>query len=275
MTIEPHDIDWPRLDDPAGPALPIGDDDARRMIEHALGGVRSLEGRSARAPHVRSWRTVLLVAAAITIAAVAVAAVGSVVRPFSSTPEPRPAAPSPAPSAAPPVGATARPSATQTPEVDVAPPAPVGDVPAVRATGRVVERGRTAPAPTVEAGAELERANRLRSQMRWSEANAAYEHVIQLAPTSRDAQTARIASADLRLRQLHDPAGAQRLFTEAQRRGGPLAQEAGWGLVEAHRALGDRESEARAISRFLEAFPSSAMAAQARARAAELSSSSR
>jgi hypothetical protein len=117
----------------------------------------------------------------------------------------------------------------------------------------------------------LARANELRAQKKWREAEAAYRRVLELAPGSPEAQTARIAAADLRLHQMHDPAGAEGLFGKAQQQGGALGEEAAWGLTETRRARGDKPGEARALEQFLAAYPQSALAPRARARLAELS----
>ncbi len=117
----------------------------------------------------------------------------------------------------------------------------------------------------------LESANRLRAQRKWREAEAAYQRVIQVAPSSAEAQSARVAAAALRLEQLHDPQGAERLFDQAERRGGTLSEEAAWGLCETRRARGDREGEAHALGQFLRSFPEGVMVPRARQRLAEIS----
>jgi hypothetical protein len=268
MSTDQDDVRWPRLDDPRGPARPIDHEDARRMIEIALDSAQPLA--PVRPLRARRWRTTLLVAAAITIASVAAAAIA-----LRAARAPLPPLP-PLSSAS--SGALA-PGATDSPSVaEVAPSLPSAD--AARSPVQVGDASAMAPAREnaaagrrADPGHELARANALRGQRKWHDAEAAYERVRRIAPDSPEAQAARIASADLRLRQLHDTEGARRLFLEAQRRGGPLAEEAAWGLVETHRANGDRDGEARALTKFLEAFPGGAMAPRARARARELSSS--
>jgi hypothetical protein len=79
---------------------------------------------------------------------------------------------------------------------------------------------------------------------------------------------AEIASAALHLQHLGDPAGALGTFrrTLLARPTGPLAEEARWGIVESHRALGDTHAETLALREFLQHHAASAFAPAARRR---------
>jgi hypothetical protein len=83
-----------------------------------------------------------------------------------------------------------------------------------------------------------------------------------------------VAAAQLRLEQLSDPAGAKRLFRDADRPGA-LREEAIWGIGAACRAVGDAECEKDALRDYTRRFPDGAMASVATARLVELSSRSR
>jgi len=263
MATDDDDIPLPALDERPGPALPIDDARARRILDAALAPDDASASVIRPASRWKRWRAPLLVAAALTLAGAAAAALHSALRAPAPPPAPSAAPPESAPSAAPPASSPA-----SEPPACVAPDEPTGSV-APRASAPPA--GRAAP-PPLDPGALLQRANELRAQRKWREAEAAYRRVLQLAPGSPEAQTARIAAADLRLHQLQDPAGAERLFDTAQHQGGALGEEAAWGLAETRRARGDREGEGRALQQFLAAYPRSAMATRARARLAEVSS---
>ncbi len=109
-------------------------------------------------------------------------------------------------------------------------------------------------------------ANRLRGERNWRAAERTYQRVIQSFPGSREAYAARVAAGDLRLHHLGDPRGALRLFRSASRGQGALSEEAAWGVVEAHRSLGDANAEGRALRSFLASFPQSLHRTRAQAR---------
>jgi hypothetical protein len=284
---EEGDLSWPTLDDGPGPARPLDGEAARRLVHAALDAPRVTMGAeppnpreadvlalpvnlggTPRPPAPRARRrpalsTLLLVAAILAIAAVAAAAVviHRLTRPSGS---PAAAVTAPLAVSSPPVAV----SSVLTPE-----PAPsASDAPSLPPEP---SSGPPRPVPhavSADPSALLEQANRLRAQKKWREAEAAYQRVIQVSPSSAEAQSARVAAAALRLEQLHDPQGAERLFGQAERQGGALSEEAAWGLCETRRARGDREGEARALGQFLRSFPEGVMAPRARARLAEISS---
>jgi hypothetical protein len=155
---------------------------------------------------------------------------------------------------------------------------PTASEPAPEATGAAPEpsappSSSAPPAPKPLAEDLLRTANEHRRERRWRDAERTYQKVISGAPGSAAAYSATVAAGSLRLEQLGDPAGALRLFRAAlsQRSGGALAEEARWGVAEAHRALGDRAAEAEALRAFVSAHPSSLMASSAQKRLQALS----
>ena len=72
----------------------------------------------------------------------------------------------------------------------------------------------------------------------------------------------------MRLEHLGDARGALARYRAAQQQlpRGALAEEIQWGIVEAERALGDREPERAALERFLRELPGSPLVDQAKAR---------
>ena len=245
-------IAWPRLDGAPGPALPLTEDSARRRIAEVLANAPAATRRAT--PARRMARTVLLVAVALLVAASALA----LYRRYRPPPPP----PTPATAQGPLVPARGAPPALSTPSIPREPA--LASTPAPK---RAPLRPDVAPPDT---GVMLEHANELRAQRRWVESEALYEQVLRLAPSLPAAQAARVAAGELRLGPLGDPSGAERLFGAADRRGGPLSEEAAWGIAEARRALGDGHGERAALEDFVRRFPFAAMAPRARTRLAEI-----
>jgi hypothetical protein len=255
MKTSNRDFVWPALDDRAGPARPLGDEDIRRTVRAAMAQPVSRPRRA-----VRLRRVLLLAAALLVVVASALALIGVPLRKrvLPATRPTRSQSGAPSPTAVAPAEPAAPPATGREP----VPPEP---------TARAVAAPPRQPAfDGADADALLAHANALRGAKRWRLAASEYERVVQLLPDSAAAQAARVAAAELRLEQLGDPRRAERGFLEAQRRGGALAEEASWGLVRARRALGDGVGERLALQSFLEAYPAAAMAPQARARLAEM-----
>ncbi|MBX3245959.1 MAG: hypothetical protein KF901_02115 [Myxococcales bacterium] len=141
---------------------------------------------------------------------------------------------------------------------------------------RRARRARTGPSPappTMEADSAddlLRRANALRSQRRWAEAERAYVEVTSAHSSTHAAYVARVAAAALRLEHLGDPAGAARLYRAAIAHGGGLDAEARHGLARAYARLGRRAEEADTLRGLLHRHPSSPFASAARSRLAAL-----
>ncbi|WP_342376524.1 tetratricopeptide repeat protein [Myxococcus stipitatus] len=119
----------------------------------------------------------------------------------------------------------------------------------------------------------LRRANAHRADGQWKAAEALYQRVIRSEPQGTPAYVARVASGALRLEHLGDARGALRQYEEALRGWprGMLAEEAGHGVAEALRALGDTAGEARALESFLQMHPESPHGVAARTRLREIS----
>jgi tetratricopeptide (TPR) repeat protein len=138
-----------------------------------------------------------------------------------------------------------------------------------------IDAPRRAKAPEVvekEAEDLLARANALRGDKQWQDADAVYDEVAKKYPRSAAAYVAQVASAGLRLDHLNDAAGAKKLYQTAlaSRPTGPLAEEARYGLARALRALGDAEGERAALEAFVATYPDSPLRARAQKRLVEL-----
>jgi hypothetical protein len=155
------------------------------------------------------------------------------------------------------------------PRVVVAAPPPA-PVPAPT----LVPRPEPAPAPIVVVPEDLPPAdllafaNERRTRRAWREADEFYRATISRFPGTDAAVVAGVASASLHLQHLGDAAGALAAFqrTLGARPSGPVAEEARWGMAEAHRALGDAAAEALALRDFLRHHPASALAPSAERR---------
>jgi tetratricopeptide (TPR) repeat protein len=151
-------------------------------------------------------------------------------------------------------------------------PTPAPTAPEVSSATPAAADEAPAPAPVRDAEDLLLRANRLRAERRWADAEQTYAQVLRAAPGSDAAYAAAVAAAALRLERLGRPQAALELYERAlaDRPGGALAEEAAFGVAECRRALGDAAGEAQALRRFLADWPSALMAGRARARLEEL-----
>lgn len=127
-----------------------------------------------------------------------------------------------------------------------------------------------APADTPPATPEdlMKQANEQRRARRWQAADALYQRVMDEHPGTSAAYVAAVAAASIRLDHLGNPRGALALYRRALRRGPDraLAEEARWGVAEAHRALGNTERERRALEELVRAHPGSPLVPRAEAR---------
>ncbi len=282
------------LDGGPGPARRIPSAKAAALVEAALAGANFAEGtapetspydaeddaptrielRAAPAPveaprPMRRAQRVLLAAAVLGLL------VGGTAAGAYVWVKRQPAAPAPAP--APPAHVRA-PIATPAPE-----PSPVPQVTPIEApppaeldmpVDRIEKTRRARPAEVVEKEAEdlLARANALRGERKWQEADDVYDQVTRKYPRSAAAYVAQVASAGLRLDHLNDAASARKLYRAALalRPSGPLAEEASYGLARALRALGDVAGERRALEAFVGEYPDSPLQAHAQKRLTEL-----
>ncbi|KFE69222.1 tetratricopeptide repeat protein [Hyalangium minutum] len=261
---EPFDLLGP-LDERSGPAQRISQ---KRSAELIQGVLAVMEAPAAPPPkRGRFRRGVWVTGACLVLAGAAAASYWSLrTSPPEVLPVPRVA------EVQPPVAPA--PQAVQpAPEPAVPPPPPSAPTePAVAPAQEPVVRQRPA-APATEPEDLLRRANERRAAGAWREADALYQRVIQSHPGTASAYVARVASAELRLKQLGDAQGALRQFQQALRMQphGTLSEEARHGVAEAFQALGDPVREAQALKDFLQAHPESLLAEPARRRLQALS----
>ena len=226
-----------KLDDRSGPALPLTADAQERMIAAALEEVYPLKRRP-------RW---IALAAAVFLLIGAPAAVAAWMY--------------------------ARP-----PEKTIAPPPPPLPKPVVKAEPEVVEEEPAPPAPEPRTKKKKEqrsedllaKANALRRESKWREAEAVYLEVADRFPKSGSAYVALVAAASLRLEHLDDPKGALALLAKAAKRKGPLDAEILWSRSRAYRALGRAAEERRAIETLLAEHPDAPFVDAARERAKQI-----
>jgi len=123
--------------------------------------------------------------------------------------------------------------------------------------------------PAVPSPGELIRvARERRISGDWSGAAEAYQQVLTLHPGRPEAVTVLLPLAEIELEHLRRPAKALAHFSQysAQRPSGALAEEASYGRCAALRALGQTAREIQALEEFLQKFPGSVHAKNARAR---------
>jgi hypothetical protein len=267
----------PPLDAQPGPATRISRARSAHIVSMAMG----FETRSridVKRPRLRtrSWRKVAFLSAAAFVLPVTVVAAG--VR-FVASRHPMPAALMiAARPAVPHAEPKPSPRAAETPlpaEIAAAPveAAPVETIEPPRAPEPHAKPSAAhAPAPEASPRDMLQQANDLRAQHQWLAAMQTYEKTLRTFPGRAEAYSATVAAGVLRLDQLGDPKGALALFTSAVRARprGPLAEEARWGAIQSHRALGDRAAEMAALQEFVTLHPQSLLAWRALARMREL-----
>lgn len=272
------------LDAGAGPALPLSDAVARRVVQNVLSKRQERGGRLYRFPKPA------LLGVGVLIAASAAAAGGGSLRDWvtslvaSAPPAFHEAQPVPSEQPAP--QQRPRIAARDAVVQPVAPPAESAELerepiePAELNAALGTQEARKAPVtqaaapPLPSEPAAIDRlavASELRRQKRYSEALQSYLEVVERYPKTLEAQAARVSAAALRLEQFADAEGAQRLYQEASRGGGELSAEAEFGLAETHRAAGDTQAERAVLERFISRYPGSPLAKAAVRRLAALS----
>lgn len=244
----------PPLDGEPGPARRIDEARAASLVAGAL-------DRAALPSRTRArWRSLAAAGALLALMGGAVAATVHVLRTRApSTVElPNVSAPritEPPPAAAPVID---EPPAAPAPVVEEAP------LPKPSAPARV-----RPPAPAADL---LQQANRLRGEKRWKEAERLYARVVRAFPDGADAPVAAVAAGSLLLEHLDRPHDALEMFATGLRAnpGGPLAEEARWGVAQSYGALRDRRAEQRALETFVRLHPQSVLHDRAQARLDEL-----
>jgi len=287
---EPSDRELERLfdlDEAAGPARPIDASRSAAIITAALRGAGfpsgGGSGGAAGAKSAIATRLALVAGGAAVVIGVTVwwlaraparPAELSAPVPAASVPAAIVRAADPPPAAAPASAAAAAPVTDDEAAPEPGDPPPVPPAPPARTRPRPREHARVdAPRTPTEATDLLARANAARLVHDWRGADALYRRVARGGGgDGLAAQTALVASAELHLEHLGDPAGAARRF-RAVLAGGPdaaLAEDARWGLAESARVAGDAAAERRALDDFLAHHPASARAERARTRRAAL-----
>ena len=99
-----------------------------------------------------------------------------------------------------------------------------------------------------------------------------YQDILKRYPGRPESTAVLISLAKIELRHLNLPKRALDHYTTYQRRapGGPMAEEALFGIAETYRRLGDRNLEGETLRLFVERYPKSSQLKRARARLRQL-----
>ncbi|MFO8071561.1 MAG: FecR domain-containing protein [Polyangia bacterium] len=139
-----------------------------------------------------------------------------------------------------------------------------------RSTARAGRKSPPSAEPREVPGAEelIREARSARKSGNWNAAAGAYGRVLELHGGSPEAMTVLVPLAEIELEHLHRPDLALHHFGLYQRSRprGPLAEEAAWGRCFALRALGRLGGEINALRSFLERYPKSIHASEAKTR---------
>ncbi len=118
------------------------------------------------------------------------------------------------------------------------------------------------PRPRADAETLLERARAALGEGRLAAAERSYEELLRHFPQSAEARAGKVSLAQVKLRRGKARA-ALRLFTEAAKAGGPLAEDAAWGRVQALHELERKADLRKAVDAFAAKYPTSAYRARA------------
>jgi TolA-binding protein len=253
--------------DVAGPAVPLSDEDATRMIAAALEARHAKpalwRGGSARKGRVAAAGVLLLLGSS---AAAAWYQHGIAVRERENA---RLEAPS---------VAVDRPrNAPQSGQATPAQVVPYQPVQAQPTDGRVAQEARADESPSVDIPARavpaedlLQKASRLRREGQPAEAEQTYLQLVQREPQSMSAYVARVAVAELRMGR--NPASAIELLHTALRHfpNGPLEIEIHQALAQAYRGTGNALQERSELTRLITQHPGTPAADRAQVRLNEL-----
>lgn len=245
-----------------GPAAHIDAVAAARLVENALSGASAAAPqRGVQRPRMRKAGWLLAAALVLTGSAAAMYAAQHAAQPVEHVA--RATQPIAAPTATP--EAATEPAAA--PVQQPAPTAAPASAPAVVAPDQHATAPRV-PARTSGADDLLQRANRLRGDGDYRNAEHTYLRAVAANPHGLTAYSARVAAAGLRLERFSDAAGALQLYKEALRTqpAGSLTPEIHEGMAHAYRALGRAADERRALRALLSDQASGPAAERARAR---------
>lgn len=118
------------------------------------------------------------------------------------------------------------------------------------------------PRPRADAATLLERARTARGEGRLAAAERNYEELLRHFPKSAEARAGKVSLAQVKLRRGKTKA-ALRLFTAAAKAGGPLAEDAAWGRIQALHKLGRKDDLRKSVDAFAAKYPTSAYRARA------------
>ncbi len=167
-----------------------------------------------------------------------------------------------------------RPPPSTSDEVEQAPaPAPELDPPSPEVepeetTGEAPEVDSKTPQTTrsrPDAATLVGRARKARGEGRLADAERDYAALLRHHPKSAEARAGRVALGQIKLRRGKAKA-ALRLFSVASKGGGPLAEEAAWGRIQALDELGRKDALKAAVEAFIAKYPTSVYRARARGR---------
>jgi tetratricopeptide (TPR) repeat protein len=269
---EPNDMPYELeslLDaDGDGPALRIDAAAADRLIAGAIDGAAV-----AQVKPLRGKRYAWLLAAALVITGSAAAMYAAqraghehehAAAARSHVPAAQPAQEQPMPAVA------AQPQANDAPAVAAQPAEPSEPARAAQPEpARSSARGEDSAGGVQDL---LRRANRLRGEGQYRNAERTYLRVVAQSPSGAPAYSARVAAAALRIERLNDARGALQLYTDALRAdpNGPLTPEIHEGMAQAYRKLAQPAREQAALQALLAQQPDGPAAERARARLREL-----
>jgi tetratricopeptide (TPR) repeat protein len=267
----PYELESLLRADGDGPAPRLDAASAQRLVAQAIDGAAA-----PRVAPLRIKRYAWLLAAALVITGSAAAMYSALQARSDAAHAGRPALARKTPAAA----------ASKPPTAPAPPPATVQNAVPAEIAGAAAPPAPAAPAApqaraqqqaAVEHGAAgvqdlLRRANALRGEGRYRNAERTYLRVVAQSPNGAPAYSARVAAAALRIERLDDPRGALRLYREALRAEphGALAPEIHEGMAQAFRKLGQPARERDALSALLREQASGPSAERARARLQEL-----
>ncbi len=116
--------------------------------------------------------------------------------------------------------------------------------------------------PRADAATLVAMARAARGEGRLADAERSYGELLRAFPQSAEAGVGRVALAQIKLGRGKAQA-ALRLFTVAAKGGGPLAEEAAWGKIQALHRLGRKDALRQAVDAFVRDYPTSVYRARA------------
>lgn len=159
------------------------------------------------------------------------------------------------------------PPTTSQPVRDVEdPPPPVPEFAEEPERAAPAVQARRAPSrPRADAATLVATARAARGDGRLADAEQSYGELLRRFPKSAEARAGRVALAQIKLGRGKAKA-ALRLFSAAAKGGGPLAEEAAWGRIQALHRLGRKDALHKAVDGFVRDYPSSVYRARAQGR---------